>query len=242
MGRGLMSCPEPGFGYLVSWSLPGQLGIVQVLSRREMSAMAEDGELGGLDGPARGENDGPNPVHPPGTGDGWLLGVAPGGLGSSPVISEPRGSTPLESARPDPVIPSSPLWAMKYLRHARLGRSPDREFDQIRWASADEDRGAIVYVIDDGDDHCVVARLVGESAHGCRYCLVARVKRLDFEDVRAGWAQSVDLFSRGKEFTLCGVVEGAVSNVVRVAEYRKYKDVPVDYLPPASFIVFDRPL
>ena len=120
-------------------------------------------------------------------------GSPPGGLGSSPVISEPRGSTPLESARPDPVIPSSPLWAMKYLRHARLGRSPDREFDQIRWASADEDRGAIVYVIDDGDDHCVVARLVGESADGCTYCLVARVKRLDFEDVRAGWAQPVDL-------------------------------------------------
>jgi hypothetical protein len=65
MGRGLMSCPEPGFGYLVGWSLPGQLGIVRVLSRRGMSAMAEDGELGGLDGPAGGENDGPNPVHPP---------------------------------------------------------------------------------------------------------------------------------------------------------------------------------
>jgi hypothetical protein len=231
-----------GFGYPVSWSLPCQPGTVRVLSRREMSAMAEDGELGELDRPADGENNGPNPVHPLGTGDGWLLGVAPGGFGNSPVISEPKASTPLESARPDPVIPSSPLWAMKYLRHARLGRSPDREFDQIRWASADDERGAIVYAIDDGDDHCMVARLVGVSADGCTYCLVARVKRLDFEDVRAGWAQSVDLFSRGKEFTLCGVVEGALSNVVRVAEYRKYKDVPIDYLPPASFIVFDRPL
>jgi hypothetical protein len=80
----------------------------------------------------------------------------------------------------------------------------------------------------------MVARLVGVSADGCTYCLVARVKRLDFEDVRAGWAQSVDLFSRGKEFTLCGVVEGALSNVVRVAEYRKYKDVPIDYLHPRA--------
>ena len=88
----------------------------------------------------------------------------------------------------------------------------------------------------------MVARLVGGSADGCTYCLVARVKRVDFEDVRAGWAQAIDLFSRGREFTLCGVVEGAVSNVVRVADYRKYKDVPPDYLPPASYIAFDQPL
>ncbi|MGA7420695.1 MAG: hypothetical protein WB765_06845 [Acidimicrobiales bacterium] len=60
--------------------------------------------------------------------------------------------------------------------------------------------------------------------------------------VRAGWAQSADPFSRGKEFTLCGVAEGAVSNVVRVAEYRKFRDVPADYLPPADFIEFDGPL
>ncbi|HEV3132070.1 MAG TPA: hypothetical protein VGY51_08920 [Acidimicrobiales bacterium] len=71
---------------------------------------------------------------------------------------------------------------------------------------------------------------------------MARVKRLDFEDVRAGWAQPVDLFSRGKEFTLCGVVEGTISNIFRVAGYRRHKDVPVDYLAPAGFIEFDRPL
>jgi hypothetical protein len=41
---------------------------------------------------------------------------------------------------------------------------------------------------------------------------------------------------------LCGVAEGAVSNVVRVAEYRKFRDVPADCLPPAGFIDFDGPL
>lgn len=140
--------------------------------------MAADRELGELDGSADGEHNRSTPVYPLDTGDGWLLGVAPGGLGSSPVISEPRASTPLESARPDHVIPSSPLWAMKYLRHGRFGSSPDHELQQIRWASAD-DRDARVYVIDDGNDHCMVARLVGVSADGCTYCLVARVKRTD---------------------------------------------------------------
>ena len=82
---------------------------------REVSAMTEDKELGARGG--SGDGDGPIPVYPLGSGGAWLLGVAPGGLGSSPVISEPRASTPLESAQPDPVIPSSPLWAMKYLRH-----------------------------------------------------------------------------------------------------------------------------
>jgi hypothetical protein len=131
---------------------------------------------------------------------------------------------------------------MKYLRHGRFGLSPDDEFEQIRWASGADDPDARIYVIDDGDDHCMVSRLVGVSPDGCTYCLVARVKRLDFEDVRAGWAQPVDLFSRGKEFTLCGVVEGTISNIFRVAGYRRHKDVPVDYLAPAGFIEFDRPL
>lgn len=85
----------------------------------------------------------------------------------------------------------------------------------------------------------MVARLVGASPDGCTYCLVARIKRPDFDDVRAGWAPATELFVHGKEFTLCGVVEGSVSNVVRVGGYRRYKHVPVEYLPPSPFIEFD---
>jgi hypothetical protein len=123
-----------------------------------------------------------------------------------------------------------------------MGSSHDDGLDQIRWASGPDDPDAEIYVIDDGDGHCMVSRLVGLSPDGCTYCLVARVKRLDFEDVRSGRAEVLDLFSRGKQFTLCGVVEGAISNVVRVAGYRRYKDVPANYLPPTALIEFDGPL
>jgi hypothetical protein len=204
--------------------------------------MDEEPELGEPEGPASHQNDRPIPLYPGGSRDAWLVGVAPGGFGVSPLMREPRGSTPLESAQVDDLIPSSPLWAMKYLRHGRFGLSHDDELEQIRWASGPDHRDAEIYVIDDGTDHCMVSRLVGLSPDGCTYCLVARIKRLDFEDVRSGQAEVIDLFSRGKELTLCGVVQGAVSNVVRVAGYRKYRDVPIDYLPPAGLIEFDGPL
>jgi hypothetical protein len=204
--------------------------------------MDEDRELGELDGPVDDQADRPTAVHPGGTGEPWLAGVAPGGFGISPLMREPEGSTPLESDHGDGLIPSGPLWAMKYLRHGRLGSSNDDGPDHIRWASGPDDRNAEIYVIDDGNDHCMVSRLVGASPDGCTYCLVARVKRLDFEDVRSGRADVLDLFVPGKEFTLCAVVEGAISNVVRVAGYRKYRDVPADYLPPTGFIEFDEPL
>jgi len=157
-------------------------------------------------------------------------------------MRESKGSTPLESTPGEVRIPSSPLWAMKYLRHGGLGSSRDEGPDQIRWTSDPDDRDTGIYVIDDRSDHCMVSRLVGVSPDGCTYFLVARVKRLDFEDVRSGRAESLGLFSRGKEFTLCGVVEGAISNVVRVAGYRRYKDVPAAYLPPTGLIEFDAPL
>jgi hypothetical protein len=131
---------------------------------------------------------------------------------------------------------------MKYLRHGRFGLLPHDGFEQIRWASDPDDRDAGIYVIDDGDDHCMVSRLVGISPDGCTYSLVARVKRLDFEEVRSGWAEPANLFLQAKEFTVCGVVQGAISNVVRVAGYRRYKDVPADYLPPNGPIEFDGPL
>jgi hypothetical protein len=213
-----------------------------MLSRKQERAMDEVPELGKPEGPVGHENDRPTALYPGGSGDAWLVGVAPGGFGVSPLMREPKESTPLESAQSDDLIPLSPLWAMKCLQHGRFGLSHDDGSEEIRWASGPNDRDAGIYVIDDGSDHCMVSRLVGVSPDGCTYCLVARVKRLDFEDVRSGQAGAVDLFSRGKELTLCGVVQGAVSNVVRVAGYRKYRDVPADYLPPAGLIEFDGPL
>jgi hypothetical protein len=136
--------------------------------------------------------------------------------------------------------PASLLWSMKDLRHGRYGLPTGADqLDWIRWAPDDDDPDAVVCVIDDGADHCMVARIVGGSPDGCTYCLVARVKRLDLEDVRAGWGPPVELFSHSKEFTLCGVVEGSVSNVMRVAGYRRSRNVPAEYLPSSGLIEFD---
>jgi hypothetical protein len=247
-------------------------------------------EEGGTEEPSDGweddfgsDHEGPVGALPlPGLSGALSRGVA-GGLGQSSVILEPKNSTPFDVAEPGHAVPTSALWAMKYLRHGRYGLSSDDGPDRIRWASdeavtadagdgtaidgpdqpdverdaedsatgdatdteestvtdEDADEGVPVYVIDDGSDHCMVARLVGGSPDGCTYSLVARIKRVDFDDVRAGWAPAADLFRHGKEFTLCGVVEGSVSNVVRVAGYRRYKHVPDEYLPPAPFIEFD---
>jgi len=216
------------------------------MGRSDQGELGDPDDLGDLSDPGDlGEPDGrhPIPVLPLVTRSAWLLSAAAGGLGQNPVISEPDGSTPLDVDEPEQVVPTSPLWAMKYLRHGRGGpSSDDPESGRIRWASdavAVADAAAAIYVIDDGYDHCMVARTVGGSPDGCTYCQVARVKLLDFDDVRAGWAEPVELFSLGREFTLCAIVDGPVSNVARIAGYRRFKDVPTDYLPPSQYIDFD---
>jgi hypothetical protein len=176
------------------------------------------------------------PIFPLGGRSLWLLKTAEGGLGHSPLLSEPKRSTPLGAGESEDSMPAVILWAMRYLRHGWFNTPPDS--DPVRWQSGEEDKHSAVYVIDDGHDHCMVARFVGSSPGGCTYCLVTRTKRLDFEDVRYGRTQAATLFSFGRSFSLCGVVEGSISNVVRVAEYRRYRDVPADYLPPSTFIQF----
>ena len=183
-----------------------------------------------------GNDDRPIPIFPLSGRSLWLLKTAEGGLGHSPLLSEPKGSTPLDSREIEDSIPSAALWAMKYMRRRWFGTTSGS--DVTRWQSGEEDKHSAVYVIDDGYDHCMVARFVGSSPDGCTYCLVTRIKRLDFEDVRYGQAEPTALFSLGHSFSLCGVVEGSISNVVRVAGYRRYGDVPADYLPPSAFIQF----
>ena len=153
------------------------------------------------------------------------------------ALSEPATSTPLAIGESDGSIPAGPLWAMKYLRHGQHGGLTGHDApEELRLAVSTEDE--TVYVIDDGASHCMVARRVGSAPDGCLYCLVARVRIDDVQDVRDGWAPLSGLFSHGRELTLCGVVEGSVSNVVRVASYRKFREVPDEYLPPSPFIEF----
>ena len=164
-----------------------------------------------------------------------LLGSSLAFNGGAP--SEPATSTPLAIGESEGSIPAGPLWAMKYLRHGQHGPLTGHDApEELRLAVSAGDQ--TVYVIDDGASHCMVARRVGSAPDGCLYCLVARVKIADVQDARDGWAPLSGLFSLGRELTLCGVVEGSVSNVVRVAAYRKYRDVPAEYLPPSPFIEF----
>jgi hypothetical protein len=207
--------------------------------RREIDAVAKGSEEDDGIAEAIGDDDDrPIPIFPLGQRSHGLLGSSEGVVGIGPQISEPKVSTPLDSSEPEEVIPSMALWAMKYLRHRWFDSSSDTDaIDHIRWKSANGDEPA-VYVIDDGYEHCMVTRFVGSSPDGCTYCLVARITRWDFEEARNGEMEPSDLFSLAKGFTLCGVLAGSVSNVVRVASYRRLKDVPSDFLPPSEFIEF----
>jgi hypothetical protein len=164
-----------------------------------------------------------------------LLGSNSAFTGGAP--SEPATSTPLAIGESESSIPAGPLWAMKYLRHGQHGPLTGHDApEELRLAVSHAEQ--TVYVIDDGASHCMVARRVGAAPDGCLYCLVGRVKIDDVQDVREGWAPLGGLFALGRELTLCGVAEGSVSNVVRVAAYRKYRDIPAEYLPPSPFIEF----
>lgn len=188
---------------------------------------ADDEEID-LDG-----DDGPTPIYPL-RSRRWPLSGSAGLAGIGPVLSQPSRSTPLDSDADTSDIPSGPLWAMKFLRHRQLRSSID---DQVRWAYTDGDPGTAAYAIEDGDDHCMLSRTVGAGSDAT-YELVARVKRLDFEDVRAGWSQLADLWEKGRDFTLCAVAQGVVSNVVRVANYKRLRNVPEEYLPPTEPVAF----
>jgi len=163
------------------------------------------------------------------------------GLGNGTPRSEPTSSTPLDDEASEGAVPTAPLWAMKYLRHRQLGASggPD-DPDALRVTVGRGDGS--VSVIDDGPDHCMVARQVGATPDGCEYCLVARVDAVDAHLALSGVTEAADLFALGRELTLCGVTEGTVSNVVRVAGYRRFRDVPTEYLPPSPFVAFPEPL
>ncbi|HWE71131.1 MAG TPA: hypothetical protein VG205_12235 [Acidimicrobiales bacterium] len=167
-----------------------------------------------------------------------VLGTAGGyATGRAPQLSEPTASTPLAAGESEDSVPTGPLWAMKYLRHGQHGALTGQNApEDLRLAIGSEDQA--IYAIDDGASHAMVARRVGSAPDGCLYCLVGRVRIEAVQDAREGWAPPADLFAGAKELTLCGVVEGSVSNLVRVASFRKYRDVPAEYLPPSPFIEF----
>ncbi len=190
----------------------------------------------------RGHDTPPTPT--PGHGAPPDDALPPAVPASGPLLSTPIESTPLErdgggpGPERDAVVPPALLWAMRAMK--THGRSHGDSLDGAERLQTLLGAGdATVAVIEDGDDHCMVARDLGSSPDGCRFVLVARLSRLDVEDVLAGWTEAAGLFALASGFTLCGVFQGDVSNVIEAADYRHLRDVPAEYLPPSPPLTFE---
>jgi len=134
-------------------------------------------------------------------------------------------------------IPLAPLWAMKTRMHSHIRPEPG-EVGRIRRRLGPDDD--VIYIIDDGPDHCMVGRRVGHAADGCTYCLVARISLDRSEQLVEGDVDPTQAFSDARDISLCGVFEDeqSVSNVFLVRHYKRPGDVPDEYLPPSSFLEF----
>jgi hypothetical protein len=124
---------------------------------------------------------------------------------------------------------------MKFHRHLRVGHRDD---EQIREVLGEGNEA--IYVIDDGPKHCMIGRLVGSSADGCTYCLVANSDIGVYWSYAEGGLALGELFSRTRHLSLCAVYEGdqGPSNVVEVERFSHARDVPPEYLPPHPPIEF----
>ena len=142
----------------------------------------------------------------------------------------------LEPTPPDEV-PVEALWAMKARRHHLAHHdpaAPDAVYGTL--GSGDSE----IHVVDDGEDHCMIGRVVGRSADGCTYCLVGRITRDDYADLRDAELPVVDCFVPARDIALSGVFheEGAAPNVFVVEHFRSVRAVPPQYLPPGPFLEF----
>jgi hypothetical protein len=154
--------------------------------------------------------------------------------GSGSTVFVPKTSTPLQEDATDSSIPAFALWSMKYLRHGHLfGRAQT----EIRQSIGEGDH--VIYVLDDGRNHCLVSRKVGTSPDGCTYCLVARIPIATYDALVAG-ATADSAFAEGRSFSLCAVFEAqdGVSNVAVSERYDAVDEVPAEYLPPNPPIWF----
>lgn len=164
-----------------------------------------------------------------------VSGASPAAIGVSPLLFEPRRSTPLESPETEGFIPPAVLWPLRDRKHS-LGSHPDRGPVVARLGKGN----GVLFVIDDGKYHCMIGRLVGHSPDGCTYSLVGRISLNDYDRIDGGQIQTEDAFSHARDIALCGVYRGdqAVSNVIVFERYRKAEDLPEAYLPSSPFIEF----
>lgn len=184
-----------------------------------------------------GEAVAPTPSDPAKPGDL----VVDGGVVRLPEPMVGGGtSTPLAHADADGAIPPCPLWAMTAHRHTQWHLLPAHQRHQQLSDCIGQGDDA-VYVIDDGHSHAMVGHRVGRRADECAYCLVARVPRQRYEDLRDHVVAPADAFTGATEITLCGVVtveSVLASNVFDVERYADAAKIPPEYLPGAPHISF----
>lgn len=172
--------------------------------------------------------------------------VPRGAVGQSPLLFEPRESTPFERGESGDsdglggtdetglAIPGPLLWALKFARHGLSAAPGDDTFLRARVGDGDD----AVYLLDDGPRHAMVGRVVGESTDDITYCLVGRLGRLEANDLVVEELHPTDAFDFAREVALLSVFRGAASNVVPVERYRRARDIPPEYLPGAPEIEF----
>ena len=157
--------------------------------------------------------------------------------GTDVPFSEPGNSSPFADRPVSEEVLDAVLWAMKFHRHMHIGHT-----DEVRVAMSDKDEA--VYFVDDGDERCMVGRVVGSSPDGSTYCLVANADIGIYWRFRDGDDPLSEAFSDTHPLFPCAVYDGGggPSNVADVQRFSRITDVPKEYLPPHPFIEFDEVL
>jgi hypothetical protein len=150
----------------------------------------------------------------------------------------PRAQTdsPTSDTEAAAAISSAVLIAMENWRHSSsVTESHDSKLIGYCLGSGD----AAIYAIDDGKDHSMIGRAVGQDDDGCIYCLVARITLDRFEELSGGDDHLELAFADARDISLSSVFEADdVSNVVLVQRYKRIEDVPSEYRPPSPFLRF----
>ncbi|MGH9016833.1 MAG: hypothetical protein ACRDY1_03710 [Acidimicrobiales bacterium] len=138
-----------------------------------------------------------------------------------------------DTARIAPVVQA----AMRDRMHAHRQFPPDapEHVDDVVGEGDD-----VVFAIDDGPEHCMVGRAVGQGDDGVIYVLVGRVTLFGYEQLRAGAVDAVGALSEAHDVSLCAVyaLDGTIENIALVTHYRGADRVPDEYLPGRPFLEF----
>jgi hypothetical protein len=136
----------------------------------------------------------------------------------------------------DTTIQAAVLTAMNNWKHSSLATETEED-GPTEYVLGSGD--SALYVIDDGKDHCMIGRAVGEDGDGCIYCLVARISLDRYVALRDDGLRSEDGFADSRDVSLCSVfMDDEVSNVVLIRHYKRIEDVPSEYRPPSPFLRF----